>query len=100
MNNTKDFQPAIHRKLIRKKLMTPQESERIVREWKLKNQIKQTTGETIEDMGVEEEMQDFLDAQEAKGQVHWENTREDIMDEEEGEWLEMHGFPGERGWEI
>ena len=74
MNNTiKDFQPAIHRKLIAEGKLLPQESERIVREWKLRNQIEKTTGETTEDMGIGEEM---------------------------GEWLQMHGFPGERGWEI
>ena len=52
------LQPAIHRRWIREEKMTQEESDRIVREWEIRNKIKEMTGETIEDMGLLEEIEE------------------------------------------
>jgi len=50
--------PAIHRRWIKEEKMTQEESDRIVREWEIRNKIKEMTGETIEDMGLLEEIEE------------------------------------------
>jgi len=52
------LQPAIHRRWIKEEKMTQEESDRIVREWEIRNKIKEMTGETIEDMGLLEEIEE------------------------------------------
>ncbi len=57
----KELQPALHKTLIREGKMTEQESQRQVEDWKLKNMIEETTGETIDDMRLEEELEDWAE---------------------------------------
>jgi len=77
----KDLTPSMFKDLIKKGLMTKEEAGQAVMEWKVRNQIYETTGETIKDMGLEEELEDNLEEQDAKGMDEWERSREDMMED-------------------
>jgi len=55
----KNLQPAIHRQWIKEGKMTEEESNQIVWAWEIRNKIERDTGELIEDMGIEENVEDW-----------------------------------------